>query len=331
MGEYLIENEIYVAKLFGTDLQGNDLYKFEPLKQIDNATFVKVTPEFKRGDILKSNQGTGRIVIFNEYTSDNYFESIYSTIPSSDKGWLKGWLKESFRHATEEEKQKFFDELKADGKWWNAEKLIVEDIPQPKFKIGEKVRFKKGGYIGTIMYDELALTVSGYCNQDQNILDCKGFPFFFHEDWFEHYVEELTIEDIPQPKFKAGDEVRIKKGISSKTHRSIFPVFMREMDDYIGQKLVINNALWYTKGVYLYSVDKNLYSFLEDWLEPYVEEPKKGDLAIFWDDGDKGYAIIKLYDRKGDEYHRDSSGSWWGNAIKFESKEQFEKVLNGEI
>ena len=66
-------------------------------------------------------------------------------------------------------------------------------------------------------------------------------------------------------------------------------------------------------------------------IEFIPEEPKKGDLAIFWDYGDRDDSTIRLYDKKEDERHYDSSGAWWDNAIKFESKEQFEKVLRGEI
>lgn len=97
----------------------------------------------------------------------------------------------------------------------------------------------------------------------------------------KQHDDKIVFEFIPkEAKFKVGDEVIIKKGISSETHRDIFPCFMRDMDDYIGQKLVISNVLCRTNGVYLYGVDENMYSFLEDWLEPYIEELKKGDLAI---------------------------------------------------
>jgi hypothetical protein len=68
--------------------------------------------------------------------------------------------------------------------------------------------------------------------------------------------------------------------------------------------------------------------------ENIPEEPKEGDLAIFWDH-DKEFAIIRMYYRSnnGVEYrrHQDIQGLYWDNAIKFESKEQFEKLIKGEI
>ncbi len=68
--------------------------------------------------------------------------------------------------------------------------------------------------------------------------------------------------------------------------------------------------------------------------EDIPEKPKEGDLAIFWD-GVKEYALIRFYDRpnESEEYfqHKDQSGLDWKNAIKFESKEQYERFIKGEI
>ena len=64
------------------------------------------------------------------------------------------------------------------------------------------------------------------------------------------------------------------------------------------------------------------------------EELKKGDLAIFWDE-DKRYAALRFYEKSNESegriWHKDSFGFNWDNAIKFESKEQYERLINGEI
>ena len=62
---------------------------------------------------------------------------------------------------------------------------------------------------------------------------------------------------------------------------------------------------------------------------------KKGDLAIFWY-FDKTQAVVRLFDNEqGDVFQTpiyvDNTGHWWANAIKFESKEQFEQLIRGEI
>lgn len=44
------------------------------------------------------------------------------------------------RPATDEEKQRLFDAMAKRGKWWNAEKKVVEDIPKPhEFQKGDPV------------------------------------------------------------------------------------------------------------------------------------------------------------------------------------------------
>ena len=50
------------------------------------------------------------------------------------------------RPATEDEKQRLFDAMAKEGKRWNAEKKVVEDIPKPhEFKKGEPVLVKDEG------------------------------------------------------------------------------------------------------------------------------------------------------------------------------------------
>ena len=143
--------------------------------------------------------------------------------------------------------------------------------------------------------------------------------------------EKKCVEDIPVRKFKKGDKVRVREGVSSKTHNGVGPSFVDEMDKFIGKELTVkeySSSGW----VRFYECD---YQFHEDWLEPYTDELKKGDLAIFWDN-EKEIAIIKPYGRLigGEEdyfQHRDQNGFRWRNAIKFESKEQFNRFIKGEI
>ena len=141
--------------------------------------------------------------------------------------------------------------------------------------------------------------------------------------------DKIVIEFIPEKrKFKVGDKVRIKDGISSKTHKEVSPGFTSTMDKFIGKELTVKKYCS-VKRVAFYEDDSE-YHFAEDWLEPWSEEPKNGDLAIFWDYS-KDIAIMRTYREKKGMLHYDSVGYPWKNAIKFESKEQFEKVLRGEI
>ena len=149
--------------------------------------------------------------------------------------------------------------------------------------------------------------------------------------------DKKCVEDVPVRKFKKGDKVRIKKGISSKTHGEDYPYFTEYLDEYIGRTMTVMGYVSNPIGTYVQLNEAkdgtHNFGFAEDWIEPY-EELKKGDLAIFWDDY-KEFAIIRIYDQsnESDEYfrHKDTQGVNWKNAIKLESKEQYERLIKGEI
>lgn len=56
----------------------------------------------------------------------------------------------SQRLATEEEKQKLFQAMKADGYRWNTETKTLEKLIEPKFKVGDIIRNTKTGKLSTI-------------------------------------------------------------------------------------------------------------------------------------------------------------------------------------
>lgn len=91
--------------------------------------------EFKDGDILIS-KSTNNIVLFKNYSErkPENFESYWNDYTGDNANWACV----SFRHATEEEKQAFFDELKEKGLRWNTETKQMERV---------RKRVKKGGEI----------------------------------------------------------------------------------------------------------------------------------------------------------------------------------------
>ena len=224
---------------------------------------------------------------------------------------------------------------------------LMELVEEPRFKDGDFVVSEAGNIlifrkeVGDSIYDHAFLgggwllftnlvepSFSGikrYATEaeKQKLLDAlakKG------KRW---NAERLCIEDIPVRKFKIGDKVRIKAGVSSKTHRGEHPCFMAGMDELIGKELTVDVC---SNGIVC--IEESGYNLHEDWLETYVEELKKGDLAIFWDN-EKKYATLRIYDRPNESeaylQHTDNQGFDWKNAIRFESKEQYEKLIKAEI
>ena len=78
-------------------------------------------------------------------------------------------------------------------------------------------------------------------------------------------------------------------------------------------------------------IDGKYYLVVE--VENEERELKEGDFAIFWDDNSEE-ARIAIYKRCDDDngLYVDHSDIYWFNAIKWDgTKEQFEKVLRGEL
>jgi hypothetical protein len=106
----------------------------------DNLIIIEEQKEFKDGDILHSKL-TASVVIFKNY-GDNSMDSFRIHYSNRNGGDLS-WVTSSFRPATEEEKQAFFDDLKAKGLRWNAETKTMEKI-RKRAKRGEKYLFITG-------------------------------------------------------------------------------------------------------------------------------------------------------------------------------------------
>lgn len=108
----------------------------------------KPHPEFKDGDILASPSSLFEgdyVFIFNGYDNQNYLGYYVAVDNDSDKLYFSSgspWCgkNEVIRYATEAEKQRLFDALAKEGKCWNAEKKVIEDIKKEyQFKPFEKV------------------------------------------------------------------------------------------------------------------------------------------------------------------------------------------------
>lgn len=91
----------------------------------DNQIIIKEKKEeFKSGDVLHSIHD-GTMIIFKAFGKTGEMISYYDNDRSNIS---EGWLITSFRHATEEEKQRLLDALKEQGLQWNAATKTMEKI-----------------------------------------------------------------------------------------------------------------------------------------------------------------------------------------------------------
>lgn len=142
--------------------------------------------EFKDGDILHSNN-THRVVIFESYQNKqkDYFCSYYNNDNADNRSWGTSY----FRHVTEEEKQRFFDELKAKGLKWNAETKTMEKI-RKRAKLGEY-------YL--------------YIDRDCTIIECKERAIIFDD---KNYKSGNYY--LPSERKQAEEDAKVIKAIFEK-------------------------------------------------------------------------------------------------------------------
>ena len=94
--------------------------------------------KFKDGDIVATEHG---LFIGIVKVKNNIQVNTYCLI--NEHGFFTKNINYGFeRFATEEEKQKLFDAIKANDYKWNEETKTLEKLVEPKFKVGNRVRDK---------------------------------------------------------------------------------------------------------------------------------------------------------------------------------------------
>ena len=108
------------------------------------------------------------------YSYVDYSDSTKKLYPSNGNGLCQIDDIVEIRLATEEEKQKLFDAIKANGYKWNAETKTLEKLP--KFKVGDRVKYKNTNICKCIRrYDDI---LNYYATSDDYIITLEK-----QDDW----------------------------------------------------------------------------------------------------------------------------------------------------
>jgi hypothetical protein len=163
-------------------------------------------------------------------------------------------------------------------------------------------------------------------------------------DGKNYLVVEVENEEQKEPewtKFKRGDVLIYSKGMDV-----IFVIFgeyrnghSRHYFNCLFNSVYDGDTCWVSE-LFRKATDAEKARFIK-WLdeekglewdgEKLVEILKEGDLAIFWDYTPRE-AIIAVYRGVVDGSYVDHLAKYWDNALKWDgTKEQYEKVLRGEL
>ena len=187
---------------------------------------------FKDGDIITcTNSMCSFVAIFKEQLSDKAFKR-YAVLILDENHILKTNINTSDfirpRFATEEEKQKLFDAIKAKGFKWNAETKTMEIAPE--FKDGDIIYTKTKGYGNWLsIYKELdGRNIRTYVDIffDKN-MSCyctllSGNILCYKEDVIE---QRLATEEEKQKLFDALKTNGYKWNAETKTMKKITAKF----------------------------------------------------------------------------------------------------------
>lgn len=167
--------------------------------------------KFKDGDIVTLSNDCGIHTFIYNTTTDGYSYGYYAIITSMDNFKVSGFCSGSnYRLATEEEKQKLFDAIKTNGYRWNAETKTLENLIEPKFKVGDKIVKKKGISVPveiTSVGDDFYYSNTPNSNsvdvlpiQDQN--DWELVPTKFDITTLVPFESKVLVRDNEKEKWK---------------------------------------------------------------------------------------------------------------------------------
>lgn len=218
--------------------------------------------KFKAGDVLyvdcadKESDGDvyKYIFILKEIDSlNNYFSychlSINGFLPSSQ------YLFDKYtpRLATEEEKEKLFDAIKANGYKWNAETKTLEKLIEPKFKVGDRIK-SKGLNLGIV-------TITKVC-EDHYELDDGCTLKLNGQNYYELAPDKFDINTL----IPFESRVLIRDHKSQKWYPAIWGVY--DPETCFPYKLIgciSNCCIPYEGNEHLINTDNDCNEYYKTW------------------------------------------------------------------
>ena len=162
------------------------------------------------GDVCFVRTDTGNCFIFIKKDSE-VEEEIYSHASFDTNNRFLFPIKVScvcdrqsireLRPATEDEKQKLFDAMAKQGKRWNAEKKVVEDIPKPyefsEFRKGDAVLYRDyGGFWKIGVFVEMRYGYDKYVTTTDGVDECGYRECILYNERTMHLLG--TTEDYKE-------------------------------------------------------------------------------------------------------------------------------------
>lgn len=213
--------------------------------------------KYKDGDIVVDDSGA----IFFYRQIHPYYEEPYADFYCGVTSKLRSFVIKtgeaqrcgkisSIRYATEEEKQKLFDAIKAKGYKWNAETKTLEKLIEPKFKVGDRIRHKTHIRQGNAVTE---------IKDTHYILDDELALPFISQDEYELVPNKFDITTL-----KPFDKVLVRDGNKDKWNIDFFGYY-RDDGTYQCMTFTKNQCIPYEVNQHLLGTTNDCDDFYKTW------------------------------------------------------------------
>lgn len=210
---------------------------------------------FKDGDIVATESGAW-IGIIRDKSYRGCFT--YAALDVDDGGFYTNGTLMFERFATEEEKVKLFEAIKANGYRWNAETKTLEKLIEPKFKVGDKIKYKNGRYKNGVKEGIiLSITDDTY---DVAVTNDMGIfiPIADEYNW------ELVPDKFDITTLKPYDKVLYRMH-DKDTWCNSFYSFYKSHHHFITSLTIVRQCIPYEKNEHLLGTTNDCDDYYKTW------------------------------------------------------------------
>ena len=221
-------------------------------------TWEGFTPpcKFKDGDIITMENECGIHIFIYNYTTDEYNGyGSYVVFTSLGNFKINCFCSGStYRLATEEEKERLFDAIKANGYKWNPETKTLEKLP--KFNVGDRVRNKN---YKDYIYDIHDITDKGYRAKEIDADSPIIILFGSEEDNYELVPNKFDINTL-----KPYDKVLYRMH-DKDTWCNSFYSFYKSNHHFVTSLTIVKQCIPYEGNEHLCGTTDDCNEYFKTW------------------------------------------------------------------
>lgn len=256
------EVQFYPDGKFNTYYSDSEMTLF-PSKDVRTWEGFVPPCKFKDGDIVyiraKDYNQKEFIIIFKEIKNDHIHKHAcfaYKVLYTDKNAVCHLADVKEIRLATEEEKQKLFDAIRANGYKWNDETKILEKLIEPKFKVGDKVKsiFNRNQYIIKELTDNYytLVAVEGNFKYTEPIIEDKNW--------------ELVPNKFNIATLKPFDKVLVRDNNEQKWTVDLFSFYDKDsVYTFACVGHYVNQCIPYEENEHLLGTTNDCDEFYKNW------------------------------------------------------------------